>query len=317
MQPRTSSLLPVASTWSPSAATLREDTEWVAPVVHHRSRLRRAATTTTSQPSPNQTQNHLPPVRFVCDVPENPLYAAIAHETVLEQPRSPDGMAHEVAHSALDFTHRRIESAARPHSSALTPMFASSSPCANPFPRPPKPPPTDSLPVSVYFPHTAQPSNQIMCLSVELTATVEDVISAALWTYCRKRWLPKLDPGKDQDVDVGSWIVLVPGKDGAVNKRIAKGVCVGLANKICKFRFAAYAIVRAPRDYADKKEIELQLARFRAVMPASDRRSPVPPFSRPPVTTQVMDHPLSYRKLPSAGDAADSAAIDQPDCAVH
>ncbi|KAJ7766502.1 hypothetical protein DFH07DRAFT_1058629 [Mycena maculata] len=200
---------------------------------------------------------------FSCEVPEDPLRAAIGLESVLEHPISPihdAGSDDVVAHSLLDFSRRQVSSI-KPHKSALSAMV-SSKPVANPFAALlAGVEATDSFfKIRVYFPHAEQPYGQLLDLTLPANATVEDAITAGLFWYWERRWLPELDAAKTRDTDIASWIMLVPGKDGVVNKRIAQ-------NKIARFNVDECAIVRSPRSLAEKQKIQRQVTKFRLVSP--------------------------------------------------
>lgn len=85
---------------------------------------------------------------------------------------------------------------------------------------------SDSLSVSVYFPHARTPAGQEMDLSVRKDATVEEVLGFALWTYWEEGWDPKLDEGLDDEEDprwavrcsaVG-WTLRIAEDDGEVDE---------------------------------------------------------------------------------------------------
>ncbi|KAJ7681524.1 hypothetical protein B0H17DRAFT_1138421 [Mycena rosella] len=291
----------VAQSWSNSAPTL---VEGPLPAAARRSRR-------NSAPVHNA---------FYCEVPEDPLRAALRLETVLEHPTSPldaAGSENAVAHSLLNFSRRQVHSI-QPHQSALSAMvtshhirnpFAAIVPVAELFGS------SGSLTVEVYFPHAEQPTGQLLVLRLAANAIVEDVIALALWTYWEKRWLPELDVSKARDIDVTSWIMLVPGKDGVVNKRIAQSLCLhfvlpsyhtdDLPGKIAHFKFDKFAIVRSPRSISEKRKIEMQVSNFR-------RDSP------PPVTVPVPErrhnrhHSLSILK--SRSERPDAVSVSKLPC---
>ncbi|KAF7365556.1 CRIM domain-containing protein [Mycena venus] len=200
--------------------------------------------------STRRSLRHSTPVHFSFEVPEDPLRAAIGLETVLEHPVS-QPEENEVAHSLLNFSRCHVGSI-KPRRSVLSAMVASQR-LPNPF--------TGAAPVEggplnikVYFPRAEQPSGKLLELALPATATVEDAIALALWTYWEKLWLPKLDASRARDTDIASWIMLVPGEDGKVNRRIAQ-------NKISRFKFDQYAIVRLPHSLSEKQRIEKQINR--------------------------------------------------------
>jgi target of rapamycin complex 2 subunit MAPKAP1 len=45
-----------------------------------------------------------------------------------------------------------------------------------------------SVKVSVFFPHSREPSGKAMELSVHKDATIEEVVSFSLWTYWEEGW---------------------------------------------------------------------------------------------------------------------------------
>ncbi|KAJ7465153.1 hypothetical protein FB451DRAFT_1262810 [Mycena latifolia] len=150
--------------------------------------------------------------------------------------------------------------------------------------------------IEVYFPHAAQPKGQMLALRLAANATVEDAIALALWTYWEKRWLPELNASKPRDTNIASWIMLVPGKDGAVNRRIAQ-------NKMSRFNFDNYAIVRAPRNLSEKHKIQMQVANFIRDSPSpatTPERHHTRPHSLPLFKSgsEGRDAPISFSKLP-------------------
>ncbi|KAF7357449.1 CRIM domain-containing protein [Mycena sanguinolenta] len=212
--------------------------------------------------APRRSYRHSAPVSFSFEVPEDPLRAAIGLETVLEQPNSRHGTGTEnvMAYSLLDFSRRQVPSI-EPHSSALSAMVTShhsSNPfaCVAPLAGGPST-------IEVYFPHAEQPYGKLLELTLPATATVEDAIALALWTYWDKFWLPQLEASR-KDTDISSWIMLVPGKDGEINKRIAQ-------TKIANFNFDKYAIVRSPRSRHEKQKIENQISKFKQHVVSSSR----------------------------------------------
>lgn len=161
---------------------------------------------------------------FSFEVPEDPLRAALDLGSVLEQPtwRPEDaGGENMIAHSLLDFSRRPVSSI-QTHKSALSAMASQRMP--NPFAVVASMAEVGggSLAIAVCFPHAKQPTGQLLDLQLPGNATVEDAIALALWTYWDKHWLPELNASKARDTDISSWIMLVPGKDGLVNKRIAQ-----------------------------------------------------------------------------------------------
>ncbi|KAJ7727385.1 hypothetical protein B0H16DRAFT_258020 [Mycena metata] len=246
--------------WSISASTLADEfssTPFSAP-------RRRSASYRHSTPT------------FSFDVPEDPLHAAIGLESVLEHPpgrredTASDGV---VAHSLLDFSRRQVSSI-RPHSSALSAMVTSHLP--NPFSSvaPLAGGPTK---IKVYFPRATQPSGQLLELALPANAKVEDAIALGLWTYWGKHWLPRLDASNARDTSIDSWIMLVPGKDGVVNKRIAQ-------SKIASFQFENFAIVRSPRNSSEMHQVQKQISRFK--------------LSTPPPATSSNNRHLRHRSVP-------------------
>ncbi|KAJ7637547.1 hypothetical protein DFH06DRAFT_645537 [Mycena polygramma] len=223
---------------------------------------------TTSAPS--RRHRHSTPVHraFVCEIPEDPLRAAAEFQPVLEHSPSLDGAEDTSAHSLLDFSRCKVGSL-RPRRSALSAMVTSPN-VRNPFAGVASSVTGGSLCIKVYFPRAQQPAGQLLHLALSPSATVEDVIALALWTYWEQHWLPKLNPSSTKDIDVASWILLVPGKDGVVNKRIAQ-------SKIRNFKFDKYAVVRSPRNLAEKQRIEKQVSRFTLLSPhGSIEQTPQP-----------------------------------------
>jgi hypothetical protein len=94
------------------------------------------------------------------------------------------------------------------------------------------------LNIKIYFPRAEQPSGQLLELALPRKATIEDAIALALWTYWERHWLPELNVSRPRDIDVTSWIMLVPGKDGVVNKRIAQSSCWFLSYKLPDSQYA-------------------------------------------------------------------------------
>ncbi|KAJ7223883.1 hypothetical protein B0H12DRAFT_286590 [Mycena haematopus] len=238
---------------------------------------------------------HSTPVHFSFAVPEDPLRAAIGLETVLEHPNSRQGTGDEnlTAYSLLDFSRRHVPSI-EPRPSALSAM-ATSHHLSNPFASVAL---LEGGPsnIKVYFPHAEQPYGQLLQLALPAIATVEDAIALALWTYWEKFWLPKLDASRARDTDITSWIMLVPGKDGVVDKRIAQ-------TKITNFNFDKYAIVRSPRSQYEKRKIENQVTKFRLVSspPATaDNKRHIRHHSLPTLQSRSKrpDAPVSFSKLP-------------------
>lgn len=173
-------------------------------------------------PTAPRSYRHSTPVHFPFEIPENPLRAAAGLETVVEHPL--DGTSGEAMMpcSLLDFSRRQVPSI-KPRTSALSALVTaqySSNPFAGVAPASGGP-----SHIKVYFPHAKQPSGQLLELALPAIATVEDAIALALWTYYEKLWLPKLDESSPRDTDIASWIMLVPGKNGVVNKRIAQSAC--------------------------------------------------------------------------------------------
>ncbi|KAF7293984.1 CRIM domain-containing protein [Mycena kentingensis (nom. inval.)] len=247
-----------------------------------------------------------PAFSYEFDIPENPLYAAMGLESVLEHPPSPtDDAGHPAAaaYSILDFSRRRV-GAICPHDSALTAALAQATARPNPF---------DAavaaggdaegtLRLRVCFPHAHEPVAQAMALSVPQDATVEDVIARALSTYWVQRWLPALDERAERDVDVGQWVMLVPGKDGVVEKRIA---CA----KISQYKYDLFTIVRKPTTHEEKRHIQKQIRRFDLLSPPPLVQHHKPThshgrnYSMPTHVTlssrpRNVDGPLSYSRLP-------------------
>ncbi|KAJ7505746.1 hypothetical protein B0H11DRAFT_357414 [Mycena galericulata] len=233
---------------------------------------------------------------FSCEIPEDPLRAALGLESVLEHPNSPrdeDAGSHNtVAHSLLDFSRRQVSSI-KSHKSALSTTRPRLTP--NPFANlVPETEVTGAVTkIRVYFPHAEQPFGQLLDLTLPLNATVEDAIASALWNYREKRWLPELDSTKARDTEIASWIMLAPGKDGVVNKRVAQ-------TKMKRFKFDRYAIVRSPRSLSEKQEIEMQVARFRLLPPPPlpekrHTRHTLPLLNSRPKNSDV---PASFSKLP-------------------
>ncbi|KAJ7676061.1 hypothetical protein DFH06DRAFT_673845 [Mycena polygramma] len=236
---------------------------------------------------------HSTPVHraFSCEIPEDPLRAAVGLESVLEHPVSRPEV--EIAHSILDFSRCQVGSI-RPHRSALSAMVNSPD-VPNPFAGAAAAVTGGSLNIKVYFPRAEQPAGQLLDLALSASATVEDVIALALWTYWEKHWLPELNPSRARDIDVASWILLVPGKDGVVNKRIAQ-------SKIRNFKFDSYAVVRSPKNVSEKQKIEKQVTRFKALSPPvvalNKRHNRV--YSLPVLEAHPKDvnQPNSFSKLP-------------------
>ncbi|KAJ6451629.1 hypothetical protein C8R45DRAFT_1041907 [Mycena sanguinolenta] len=246
---------------------------------------------------PRRSYRHSAPVSFSFDVPEDPLRAAVGLETVLEHPNSRNGTGNDstVAYSLLDFSRRQVPSIER-RSSALSAMVTSHH-LSNPFA---SVAPLGGGPsnIEIYFPHAEQPYGEFLELSLPATATVEDAIALALWTYWDKFWLPKLSEASRKDTDISSWIMLVPGKDGVVNKRIAQ-------TKIANFNFDKYAIVRSPRNKYDKQEIENQISKFRhhavrSLRRTFDNKGHARHHSLPVLQpgSKRRDAPVSFSKLP-------------------
>ncbi|KAJ7083019.1 hypothetical protein C8R44DRAFT_58767 [Mycena epipterygia] len=200
-----------------------------------------------------------------------------------------------IAHSLLDFSRRPVSSI-QTHKSALSAMASQRIP--NPFAVVASMAEVGggSLAIAVCFPHAKQPTGQLLDLQLPGNATVEDAIALALWTYWEKCWLPELDVSKARDTDIASWIMLVPGKDGVVNKRIAQ-------SKMKSFNFDKYAIVRSPRNLSEKQKIQSQVAKFRRVstptVTVSDKRH-IRQYSLPILgsTSKVPDAQVSFSKLP-------------------
>ncbi|KAJ7166295.1 hypothetical protein C8R43DRAFT_189908 [Mycena crocata] len=198
---------------------------------------------------------------FHLDLPEDPLRAPLCMGSVpvLENPLSQrEGLGSKDAMpcSLLDFSRHQVGSI-KPRKSTLSARVAWH--MANPFSAVvPTESTANSLNIVVYFPHAAEPSGELLDLILPANATVEDAIALALWTYWDKHWLPELDPGKVRDTSVDSWIMLVPGKDGVVNRRIAQ-------NKLRRFNFDKYAVLRSPRNKSEMREVETQIANFRPV----------------------------------------------------
>ncbi|KAJ7037723.1 hypothetical protein C8F04DRAFT_395354 [Mycena alexandri] len=299
--------------WSISASTLVDEST-AAPFSASRRR--------------SSSYRHSTPM-FSFDVPEDPLHAAIGLESVLEHPLArPEDTASDgvVAHSLLDFSRRQVSSI-RPHSSALSAMVTSHLP--NPFSSvaPLAGGPTN---IKVYFPRATQPSGQLLALTLPATATVEDAIALGLWMYWEKHWLPRLDASNARDTSIDSWIMLVPGKDAVVNKRIAQSsrrftlsltqLTTILSGKIASFHFDNFAIVRSPRNSLEsmfistmshgnsktqtvEHQVQKQISRFKlsAQPPATSsnnrhlRHRSVPIFASP---SKIPDGPFSLSKLP-------------------
>lgn len=177
-------------------------------------------------------------VNFSFEVPEDPLRAAIGLESVLERPLSrpeePDG-ENMIAYSLLDFSRCQVGSI-KPHTSALSAMVTSRH-LPNPFAAV-APITGGPLNIKIYFPRAEQPSGQLLELALPRKATIEDAIALALWTYWERHWLPELNVSRPRDIDVTSWIMLVPGKDGVVNKRIAQSSCWFLSYKLPDSQYA-------------------------------------------------------------------------------
>jgi hypothetical protein len=182
---------------------------------------------------------------------------------MFEDPTPPvhgSGANATIAHSLLDFSRRQVASI-KPHHSALSAMATARSP--NPFGAAAAAaqagPSSGTLTIQVYFPHVVQPCGQCLDLTVHSNARVEDVVGLALWTYWEKRWLPEIDAANERDTNVETWIMLVPNKEGVVKKRIAQSMlrCFVLItnsqvpDKMSKFNFDKYAIVRAPRSISE------------------------------------------------------------------
>ncbi|KAJ6584508.1 hypothetical protein B0H19DRAFT_1105346 [Mycena capillaripes] len=250
-----------------------------------------------ASPPTRRSYRHSTPVHhaFSCEIPEDPLRAAIGLENVLEHPLSrPQDTSVESAeaHSLLDFSRCQVGSI-KPHKSALSALVTSPS-VPNPFTGV-APVTGGPLNIKVYFPRAKQPSGHLLDLSLPGDATIEEAIALALWKYWEKHWLPKLDPSRTRDTDPASWIMLVPGKDGVINKRIAQ-------HKIVHFKFDKYAIVRAPRNLAEKKKVEKQVSEFRLAPPPPTldnkrhpraRSLPSMPASKPPISFAIVSSTLS------------------------
>ncbi|KAJ7109087.1 hypothetical protein C8R43DRAFT_182864 [Mycena crocata] len=226
--------------WSISASTLTGGS--VAPSRHSRP---------TSVPAPRISHPHNTPnpTLFHLELPEDPLRAAIGLQSVLEHPidhLEDANSENTMAHSLLDFSRRQVGSI-KPCKSALSALAISQHVTTNPFTAvaPMVEATGSSFKIEVYFPHAEQPSGQLLDLILPTKATVEDAIALALWTYWEKRWLPELDASKSRDTSVESWIMLVPGKDGVVSRRVAQ-------NKMARFKFDKYAVVRSPRNISER-----------------------------------------------------------------
>ncbi|KAJ7163015.1 hypothetical protein C8R46DRAFT_333069 [Mycena filopes] len=245
--------------WSPSASTFVDETR-----------------TTSSAPTGTQRRRsyrHSTPA-FSFDIPEDPLHAVESESVALvgRPPRHEESTANDgvLAYSQLDFSRRQVSSI-RPRSSTLSPRLT------NPFTF--VAPGRDArIKIKVYFPRAVQPTGQLLELPLPATATVEDAIALGLWTYWEKHWLPGLDASNPRDTAVDSWIMLVPGKDGVINRRIAQ-------NKIASFQFDTFAIVRSPQNMSEKRQIEKQIARFKLSPPT-------------PATTSSNNRHLRHRSLP-------------------
>jgi hypothetical protein len=176
-----------------------------------------------------RTRRNTAPVHhaFSCEVPSDPLRAALglaSMEEPISQPENAQSTENMVAYSLLDFSRRQVASI-KPRKSVLSDMVTSR-PVPNPFRcMEAQNAETGSLNIDVYFPHAQQPAGQLLVLTLPVNATVEDAITSALWAYWEKRWLPELDASKARDTNIASWIMLVPGKDGVVNRRIAQSSC--------------------------------------------------------------------------------------------
>ncbi|KAF8129124.1 hypothetical protein K438DRAFT_878672 [Mycena galopus ATCC 62051] len=261
-----------------------------------------ASSSRAATPS-RQRYRHSTPVQFSCEVPDDPLRAAAGLETVLEQPR-PDGTRDEnVAYSLLDFSRCHVPSI-KPRKSVLSAMVTSQH-LANPFTSV-APTTGGPLNIKVYFPRAQQPYGQLLELALPAIATVEDAIALALWSYWEKLWLPKLDVSRPRDTDVTSWIMLVPGKDGVVNKRIAQ-------SKMANFKFEAYAIVRSPRNQSESKSHAVSrtldgVSRFHIERIIENQANKFRLVSSPPATTDNKRHNRQYSMpiLKSSSRGADA-----------
>ncbi|KAJ6480092.1 hypothetical protein DFH09DRAFT_427446 [Mycena vulgaris] len=246
-----------------------------------------------SVPATRMSHRHSGPFfhDFSLELPENPLRAALGLESVLEEPISESRLESGdsgcmVAHSLLDFSRRQVGSI-KPHKSALSTVVTSLQ-IPNPFAAEAQWEAigsSSSLTIQVYFPHTENPTGQLLALSLPANSTVEDAIALALWTYWERRWLPALDASKARDTNIASWIMLVPGKNGAVNKRIAQ-------SKMGHFNFDKYAIVRSPRNLHEKQKVQMQISSF--------ERVPPPPVTVPEKSKRhIRHHSLPILKLGS------------------
>ncbi|KAJ7062359.1 hypothetical protein C8F01DRAFT_1252179 [Mycena amicta] len=260
-------------------------------------------------------RNTFPAPAFSCDIPEDPLRAAMNLETVLEHPTG-ESENTDVVYSLLDFSRRRV-GAIEPHNSALTTALEYAASRPNPF--------NEAisaggdaegpLTVGVCFPHAESPVAQVLTLAVPLHATVEDVIARALSAYWAKGWLPALEG--ERDLDVREWIVLVPGSNGVVEKRIA-------SNKISDYhKYDLFTVVQKPTTHAEKRQIQKQILKFDLLCPPSvvhqqrqrgsepqqqqkhDNRSHSRNYSLPHTAfksrsrpVDALTGPLSYSRLP-------------------
>ncbi|KAJ6460662.1 hypothetical protein C8R47DRAFT_1242398 [Mycena vitilis] len=205
-------------------------------------------------------------------------FHSVALQSVLEHPLSrPE---EEIAHSILDFSRCQVSSI-RPQRSALAAMVISPD-VPNPFAGAASVT-GGSLNIKVYFPRAEQPAGQFLNLAASASATVEDVIALALWTYWEKHWLPELNPSRARDIDVaGSW------------KR--------WRGKIRNFKFDSYAVVRSPRNLSEKQKIEKQVTRFKFLSPPAValNKRPSRVYSLPALEARAHDvnPPNSFSKLP-------------------
>ncbi|KAJ7205985.1 hypothetical protein GGX14DRAFT_397264 [Mycena pura] len=269
--------------WSPSCTTLKDGSPR-----YSRSASARQSLQTSVAPA------------FACEVPEDPLRAAMSLESVIDPSHLAVGTGSEgVAYSLLSFSRREVR-AIQPHASALTAAMAQR---PNPFDAAVAGVGEGPLQVRVCFPHAAQPAEQLLALALPASATVEDAIARALWTYWERGWLPALDLDEARDTDLSEWVMLVRGTDGVMNKRIAR-------TKMEHYDFDVYAIVRKPKTNTEKRKIQMQIANFRLLSPPpaslqqqNDKRHnrqcslPTLAFKSGSLSKSVKG-PMSFSKLP-------------------
>lgn len=91
---------------------------------------------------------------------------------------------------------------------------------------------SESMTVTVFFPHAREPAGQAMELNVRKDATIEEVLGFALWTYWEEGWLPKIDEGLEGEEDPKwdtmcsalGWILRIAEDDGEVDEDFPRKV---------------------------------------------------------------------------------------------